>query len=151
MSTRFTKIAVTVAAACCVLGFVVYSSFGDAQYYKMVNEVMEKPEAWVGKDLKVHGFVEAGSIDEKIVDQRVTRTFILENHGRRITVRNHGPKPDTFKDLSEVVAEGKIQLEGDQYVLESTNLMAKCPSKYQGAAGNKHLGETQQPLFGGNK
>jgi cytochrome c-type biogenesis protein CcmE len=147
MQNRSAKIALTVGMVLAVAGFVIYSSVGDAQYYKMVDEVMAKPQGWVEKDLKVHGFVEPGSIQEKIVEQRVTRTFVLENKGKRILVKHHGPKPDTFRDMSEVVAEGRLELDGDQYVLTASNLMAKCPSKYQGAAGNKKLGEADKPLF----
>ena len=58
---------------------------------------------------------------------------VLEHKGKRIKVRNKGPKPDSFKDKSEVVAEGRIVEENGEPVLVATNLMAKCPSKYEGA------------------
>jgi cytochrome c-type biogenesis protein CcmE len=87
--------------------------------------------------MKVHGYVEPGSIDERVVDQETIRTFVLENNGKRIRVRNKGPKPDSFKDKSEVVAEGKIIEENGEPILVATNLMAKCPSKYEGAPKDK--------------
>ena len=54
-----------------------------------------------------------------------------------LLVRNKGPKPDSFRDRSEVVAEGKMIDENGAPVLVATSLMAKCPSKYQGASKDK--------------
>jgi cytochrome c-type biogenesis protein CcmE len=131
------KIILTVAIVVGGAGFFFYSSRSHTSYYKMVDEVTAAPDTWEGKVLKVHGWVEAGSIKEEVVDQEMHRTFILEHKGRRIVVRNTGPKPDTFKDKAEVVAEGRIVLENGEPVLVATNLMAKCPSKYEGANREK--------------
>ena len=150
MKKNVTKLLATVAVIAAGTGFLIYSSMGHAQYYKMVDELMTQPgqsgettvdERWVGKTMRVHGYVEAGSIKEDIVAQKTVRTFTLEHKGKTIKVKHEGPKPDTFKDLSEVVAKGTIVKEGDRYVLEATELMAKCPSKYEGAPGNKNLGK----------
>ena len=82
-------------------------------------------------DFKIHGFVEAGTIKEEIVGQKTKRTFILQYEGKRILVKNEGPKPDTFRDLAEVVAKGRLVQDNGEYVLEANELMAKCPSKYE--------------------
>lgn len=131
------KVVLTVAIGLGVTGFFFHSSRKHTSHYKMVDEVAVAPDHWNGKQLKVHGWVEAGSIVEKVVDQEMHRTFVLEHKGRRIAVRNTGPKPDTFRDKSEVVAEGKVVLENGEPVLLATNLMAKCPSKYEGANRDK--------------
>jgi cytochrome c-type biogenesis protein CcmE len=131
------KIVLSAAIGLGVVGFFFHSSRSHTSYYKMVDEVAAAPDTWDGKVLKVHGWVEAGTIVEKIVDQEMHRTFVLEHKGQRIEVRNTGPKPDTFRDKSEVVAEGKIILENGEPVLIATNLMAKCPSKYEGANREK--------------
>ena len=115
--------------------------------------------SWADKELKVHGWVEAGSITEKVVNQETHRTFILQKGGKKIRVFSSGPKPDTFKDQSEVVATGHlvpaaqmkdlaqslgVALESDMpYVVDSTELMAKCPSKYDGAQVNKQKLDNQ--------
>jgi len=135
------KVLLSVAILAGVVGFFRYTARGHTSHYKMVDEVMVSYGSWVGKPLKVHGYVEPGSIDEKVVDQETIRTFVLEHKGKRIKVRNKGPKPDSFKDKSEVVAEGKIVEENGEPVLEATNLMAKCPSKYQGAPKDKLFDE----------
>jgi len=131
------KVGITIAILAGVVGFFKYSARGHTSHYKMVDEVMLSYGQWVGKPMKVHGWVEAGSIDEKIVDQETVRAFVLEHKGKRILVRNKGPKPDSFRDKSEVVAEGKIIEENGQPVLVADNLMAKCPSKYEGAPREK--------------
>jgi cytochrome c-type biogenesis protein CcmE len=127
------KVLLSIAVLALVVGFFRYTARGHTSHYKMVDEVMVAWGSWVQKPLKVHGWVEPGSIDEKVIDQETVRTFVLEHKGKRISVRNKGPKPDSFKDKSEVVAEGKIVEENGEPVLEATNLMAKCPSKYEGA------------------
>jgi cytochrome c-type biogenesis protein CcmE len=151
------KIILTVAVAIGGVGFFVRSSFSSAQHYMMVDDLLASDQAsWADKELKVHGWVEAGSIHESVVDQETHRTFILQKGGKKIRIFSAGPKPDTFKDQSEVVATGHliqaakmkelanslgVAIESDMpYVVDSTELMAKCPSKYDGARVN------QQPL-----
>lgn len=146
MKTPLIKVMLTVAIVAGGIGFLVHSSMGNAQYYKMVDELMTEPGKWDGKTLRVHGYVEAGSIKEEIVSQKTVRTFVLEHKGQSIRVMHEGPKPDTFKDLSEVVAKGTIVEKDGQYMLHATELMAKCPSKYEGAGQNKDLGQ-QQKVF----
>ena len=110
---------------------LIYSSLAEAEYYKHVNEVTIEPARWVDKALKVHGFVEPGSIEEKIEGQATVRTFYLQYDGEHIRVKHVGPKPDTFRDLAEVVAKGTLHSQPDGVELEATELMAKCPSKYE--------------------
>lgn len=140
------KIVLTAAVAVGGIAFVLRSS-ASAERYFHVEELMAKelPE-WTGKELKVHGIVEAGTIIEKIANQETQRTFVLQSKGKKIRVFSSGPKPDTFKDESEVVATGhlvpvadmkataealKVAIESDMpYVVRASELMAKCPSKY---------------------
>jgi len=156
------KIVLTAAVAVGGVGFLVRSSVSSAQHYKMVDDLLSSDlSSWKDKELKVHGWVESGSIVEKVVNQETHRTFLLQKGGKKIRVFSVGPKPDTFKDQSEVVATGHlvpaaqvkelasslgVALESDmQWVVDSSELMAKCPSKYDGANVNKQLLET--PTF----
>jgi cytochrome c-type biogenesis protein CcmE len=148
------KIVLTAAVAVFGVGFLVKSSVSSAQHYKMVDDLLQSDlGSWKDKELKVHGWVESGSIVEKIVTQETHRTFLLQKGGKKIRVFSAGPKPDTFKDQSEVVATGHlmpaaqmkplaeslgISIESDMpYVVDATELMAKCPSKYDGARVNQ--------------
>ena len=159
-----TKIALTAAVAVGGGGFLVYSSTSHAQHYEMVDKLLDKGlDNFKSKQLKVHGFVEAGSIVEATVNQETRRTFVLQKNGKKIRIFSTGPTPDTFKDQSEVVATGRLLPSADVQkladdicantktnvacpirtvaeqlmVVDSTELMAKCPSKYEGANVNK--------------
>ena len=160
------KIGLTAAVVMGGGGFLVLSSKSHAQHYEMVDQLLAKGlDKYEGKQLKVHGFVEAGSIHTATVNQETRRTFVLQKEGKKVRVFVTGPVPDTFKDASEVVASGRLvpaetmQAVADQIcanatpeqkvgcpvrtdaeapkVVDATELMAKCPSKYEGATSNK--------------
>ena len=122
------------------MGFLLYSSVDAAEHYKHVDDLIAEAEKFSGKTLRVHGYVQPGSIQESIVGKKTKRTFVLEYRGQQITVRSEGPKPDTFRDQAEVVAKGQLVSEGGALVLNATELSAKCPSKYQGATRTKEYG-----------
>jgi cytochrome c-type biogenesis protein CcmE len=132
----------------------------------MVDNLLAKGlDTFKGKELKVHGLVETGTIATATVSQETRRTFVLQKGGKKIRVFVTGPVPDTFKDASEVVATGRLVKASDMQtvaddicakakesdkgdcpvradaeqpmVVEATELMAKCPSKYKGADSNK--------------
>lgn len=134
---RSLKILITAVVVIGAVGILRYSARGHTSRYKMVDEVVVAPDQWTGAPLQVHGWVEPGSIVEEVVGQEMIRTFILEARGQRLLVRNRGPKPDSFRDRSEVVAEGRLVIEDGVPVLEASSLMAKCPSKYHGAAKDR--------------
>lgn len=156
-NSTLAKIALTAAVAVAGVGFFVRSTLGHTTHYKMVDELMASGDLgkWEGKDIKVHGWVEAGSIKTEVVNQETHRTFLLQKGGKKIRIFTSGPVPDTFKDQSEVVATGvimaaakkkelaaslKVPMEADlAYIVEAKELQAKCPSKYQGAQANKDL------------
>jgi cytochrome c-type biogenesis protein CcmE len=135
----------------------VNSGIGSTQEYMLLDELLAGGELsrYEGREMKVHGWVVAGSIKEKVIDQQTIRTFVIHKGGKKIRVFSRGPKPDTFQDQSEVVATGRIvpsanvkaiatqldiKLETDMaHVVEATELQAKCPSKYDGAQVNKNL------------
>lgn len=151
------KIGLTALVAVAGVGFFVKSTMGHTTHYKMVDDLMASGDLaqWKGKEIKVHGWVLAGSIKQEVVNQETYRTFVLQRGGKKIRVFSSGPVPDTFKDQSEVVATGEIiaantktdlakslgvTLEADlAYVVDAKELQAKCPSKYEGAQANKDL------------
>lgn len=121
-------------------GFLIYSSLENAEYYEFVDKVAAKPGEYVGKDLKLHGYVVAGSIDDHIEGDRKEQYFVLQKEGKEIRVHHTGPKPDNLKPRSEVVAQGRLIDKGNgELLFEATELMAKCPSKYEGAQSQKEL------------
>lgn len=98
---------------------------GEASYYKHVDEVMPNPAAWYGKPMNLHGFVVPGSIQRRpnTLDYR----FQIKNGDQVVLANYTGIIPDTFKDESEVVLTGKLETSN---TFTTTEVMAKCPSKY---------------------
>jgi cytochrome c-type biogenesis protein CcmE len=155
------KLGITVMVAAGGLGFLAYSSTAQAQHYLMVDELIDGGASrWRESELKVHGWVAAGTIVQVVIDQEMRQTFVLENAGRRIRVFSHGPMPDTFKDGAEVIATGRladprprqpaadamcaghvagcpVRADAEQaWILDATDISAKCAS-YYGVGANK--------------
>jgi cytochrome c-type biogenesis protein CcmE len=143
------KLAVT-ALALTGLGFLVKSSIDSGQHMDNVDDLTAAGhfDQWSGRELKVAGWVQAGTIVEKVVGQETYRTFVARGMtGRTMRVFASGPKPDTFADNSEVVATGfivpaaqlrlqaqrlSVPVDAAGYVVDASDLSAKCPSKYEG-------------------
>jgi cytochrome c-type biogenesis protein CcmE len=141
---------VLLGAGLLVAAFVLYSSDGvTCPRYVMVDELVAGGMAAdVGKQLQVHGFVEPGTIVDRVIEGEVHRTFRLYHAGKRLRVFLTGPTPDFFRDDSEVIAEGRlveaskladlaadlhVPLESDLEVgFDATDVLGKCPGKYDG-------------------
>ncbi len=154
-TTTIVKLALSVLVVVAGVTLVVRSTAGSASHYFMVDDLYATGDLgqWKGVQMKVHGTVVPASVQERVVAQETIRTFVLEMKGKRIRVFNRGPKPDTFKDQAEVVATGLIlpraelasfaasldtRIEPEMaYVVDATDLMAKCPGHYEGARANK--------------
>jgi cytochrome c-type biogenesis protein CcmE len=133
MTSRTIKILLTVAVIGGGAGVLLFSSLSETMaYYKHVEEVTAAPASFEGKDLQVHGYVAAGSLNKRI-EGHVTRTdFVIESGGERIAVTTTAIIPDTFKETGEVVAKGKLVKQSDgSYDLHADEIVAKCPSKYE--------------------
>jgi cytochrome c-type biogenesis protein CcmE len=132
MSHKATKIGATVLVLSVAFGALLYSSLGEAlQQYKYVDEVMAAPQEWDGKPLKLHGFVVPNSIGRK--RDTVEYRFDIERNGKTVRAFYTGTPPDQFKDDAEVVLTGVLR--GDEF--HSTEMQAKCPSKYEDRAPTK--------------
>ena len=138
MNHKAVKIGLTVAVLTLALGGLLWSTLSEGtEYYKHVDEVMTNPSQWQGKHLQLHGYVVPGSIQKRLSKEsgRLEYRFKEINCGQEIDVYYAGVVPDTFKDGAEVVTKG--ELDGSSF--HSTEVMAKCPSKYQASAGPSNL------------
>jgi cytochrome c-type biogenesis protein CcmE len=143
------KLALT-ALALTGVGFLVKSSIDSGQHMDNVDDLTAAGhfEQWNGHEMKVAGWVQPGSIVERVVAQETYRTFVIRGMtGRTMRVFSAGPKPDTFRDNSQVVATGylvpapQLRMQAERltvpvdvaaYVVDASDLSAKCPSKYEG-------------------
>jgi cytochrome c-type biogenesis protein CcmE len=115
---------VVIAAALIWLGFVGFQE--SKAYYVTVDEYRSMQGSRDGKTLKLAGEVIAGSIDRA----KSPMEFVLGNQDKTIRVRYVGKDiiPDTFKDGTKALVEGKAGPDG---VFRATHIEAKCASKYE--------------------
>ena len=131
MSHKAAKIGLTSLVLTLAFGGLLYSTLGEsAQYYKHVDEVMVQPDAWFGKPLQIHGFAKNVSRKRDSLEYR----FEMESNGQIVRASYTGIVPDTFKDEAEVVLQGQLTSSGFQ--VKPNGVVAKCPSKYEAAAGS---------------
>lgn len=119
---------VSIGIVVCSLGFLVYTGLNaNMVYYFHVDEFLTKAPALQGETVKVNGKVVEGTIAKSQMDYRFTICGF--QHENRLNVEYHGVVPDTFKDGSDVVVEGK--LDPQTRVFRASTLLAKCPTKYE--------------------
>ena len=140
MTHRYIKIGITALVLVSAFSFLMWTTLRDGtEYFKHVDEVMADRQAWEGKPLQLHGYVIPGSILQRpnTLDYR----FKVQNNpiragepGNVVSVTYSGIVPDTFKGEAEVVLHGKLGPEG--FHTDPNGVIAKCPSKYEAAAGS---------------
>jgi len=113
--------------------YVVFSSMsggngaaGGVSYFLTASEARAQLAALDGKAVRVKGNVIVGSY--KNVAGSSDHRFDIEEKGAVVHVKYEGPLPDVFKEGVEVVAEGTIDAQAN---LKATEVVAKCPSKYE--------------------
>jgi len=99
-------------------------------YSKLVNEVMEDPDRYRGRELRVEGQLRQGSVIFE-AEPACEHRFVLEREGHELPVRF--PRcvvPDTFRDdmPMDVVVQGQLQAD-DTFL--ANEVIPRCPSKYE--------------------
>jgi cytochrome c-type biogenesis protein CcmE len=122
---------VVVAGALIWLGFVGFQE--SKAYYITVDEYGSMKGTLEGKTLKLAGEVVAGSVDRA----KSPMEFAIGNQNTMIRVRYVGKDiiPDTFKDGTKALVEGKADADG---IFQATHIEAKCASKYEAEYDRKN-------------
>ena len=106
------------------------SQASDALVYsKLVHEVMNAPDDFKGRELRVEGDLKQGSI--KFRENPCEWRFVISKQGREMPVRF--PQcivPDTFKDGMGLTVTVQGKLTGDGQFL-ANQVIPRCPSKYE--------------------
>jgi len=115
---------IVVAAALVWLGIVGFQE--SKSYYVTVDEYASSKGTLEGKTLKLAGEVVPGSIDRT----KPQLEFVIGNQDKKIRVQYIGKEiiPDTFKDGTKALVEGKATPEG---IFQANHIEAKCASKYE--------------------
>lgn len=113
---------------------LMFSSAGDASIYAIkVDQLVAQKEKYEDRTVRAQGFLVKGSLMKR--DNPCEYRFKIHSEGTQLPVRyKNCVVPDTFRDVPnidvEVTAEGKLAAAGGEY-LEASQIMAKCPSKYE--------------------
>lgn len=103
-----------------------------AVYAKTVDQLVAEKGRLAGRAVRVEGNLVKGSLVHQEVPCEYR--FEMENAGAKVPVRYANcVVPDTFRDVPgmdvKVTVEGKLSAETGRF--EATQVMAKCPSKYE--------------------
>jgi cytochrome c-type biogenesis protein CcmE len=103
---------------------------GTQLYYLEVEEYVGSP---VSGTVRLSGYVAEGSIERDDAGLAVRFQMRSEDGEQSVPVsydprKGGGRVPDTFKEGSQVVVTGSADESG---VFHATQLLAKCPSKYE--------------------
>jgi cytochrome c-type biogenesis protein CcmE len=124
---------------------IITSIRSTSEYYLTVPEVNARQTELAGQSLRVAGRVKAGTIEW--VPATLTLKFaiypipgaptdaavkpVADSEPATFRVISAGePKPDMFAPDRDVIVEGKLGSDG---VIEATQVMTSCPSKYRPA------------------
>lgn len=113
---------------CIAVGGLVFAALGGSiDYYNTIGELKERGE--FGETVKVRGVVMEDSLEFN--SEIGEYTFVLydeENTAETLAISFSHALPDSFKEGTGVVAQGKLS--EDQHFVASS-LLVSCPSKYQ--------------------
>lgn len=124
MSKKKKRIIITSAIIIILLGYLVYSAMGSTfLYYKTVSE-LKSDSSLVGSSARIGGKVVKGSFKKSSSPYEFKITDGKEN----VTIVYDGSLPASFRDGTEVIAEGVYQKNGE---FKAKSVLVKCPSKYQ--------------------
>jgi cytochrome c-type biogenesis protein CcmE len=108
------------------LAYLAYTGVQESKsYYVTIKELQGMGNSAYSKRLRVAGNVQPGSIKR----DGTKVEFVLVENDKTLSVIYGGtePPPDTFKDNSQALADGRFDRDGKFYAKQ---LQAKCASKY---------------------
>jgi cytochrome c-type biogenesis protein CcmE len=130
----YAKFGLLVVAILGTLGWLAAGGINETKtYYMEIKEVKALGPAAIDKGrLRVGGDVQKDSIVREGKEVR----FVLTQNDLKLPVIYTGtePLPDTFRDGSQALADGKMRPDG---VLQASKIQAKCASKYEGKPSYK--------------
>ena len=109
-----------------LLGYLAYTGVQDSKsYYVTIKELHKMGDGAYSKRLRVAGNVKPGSI--KRVGTHVQFVLVEEDQTLAVDYSGTEAPPDTFKDDSQALADGRFDHDG---TFHAKQLQAKCASKY---------------------
>ena len=128
---KYGKFAVLIVVILGTLGWLAIAGSGEAKsYYNTIAELRQMGPDAAKKRVRVAGDIEANSIKRNGGEV----AFVLVEQSQKLNVVYNGsePLPDTFRDGSQALAEGKMGPDG---AFHAAKIQAKCASKYAAKPG----------------
>jgi cytochrome c-type biogenesis protein CcmE len=142
---------VVIAAA--LLYLLISSTVAGSQYFMTVEELQTQRAEFVGKNVRMSGAVLGDSIqydpktlsltfdiaqipgDHRVIKemggmQKVLEAAAADPNAKRMTIHYTGAKPDLLQPAAQAIISGSLDSAG---VFQATELLLKCPSKYESA------------------
>lgn len=126
-ASRYLRFGSAISIIVVALAYLAYTGVEQSKsYYVTIQELRTMDDARHTKRLRVAGDVQPGSIKRKGTQVE----FVLVEQGQTLPVIYKGTEapPDTFKDDSQALVEGRFDRDG---VFRAHHLQAKCASKYE--------------------
>ncbi len=136
-----------------VIYLIVSSTRASAQYFVTIDELMADKSKNMNRDLRVSGAVMGDSVkydaatlklsftvanvpgdNNQIEAQgglaKVLHTAVVDPNSTKMSVVYVGPKPDLLRNEAQAIMTGRL---GDDGVFYASELLLKCPTKYEEA------------------
>jgi cytochrome c-type biogenesis protein CcmE len=138
---KYIRFGAAMAIILVALGYLAWTGVEQSKSYYVTLQELQTLDGRYEKRLRVAGNVVPGSIHRQ--GSRVQ--FQLKENDLVLPIEYYGTEapPDTFKDDSQALAEGKYGRDG---VFHANQLQAKCASKYA-----PKQNPTEQPATGTQK
>jgi cytochrome c-type biogenesis protein CcmE len=118
-------ILVLVAIVLLVIGYLAFSSVGNALvYYLTPTELLARGDAAVGETVRLGGLVQAGSVSGPATDL----TFIVSDGENGIQVHSTVAPTRSFREGSGAVVEGALGTDG---IFEANQVIVKHDENYE--------------------
>jgi len=148
------KLIIGIAVIVIALGYLVISStLSGSQYFMTVEELQAQKAELVGKNVRMSGAVLGETIqydpqtlqlsfqvaqipgDHREIEamggmQKVLADAVANPNAAKMTTYYKGARPDVLKDEAQAIITGSLDANGD---FQATELLLKCPSKYEAA------------------
>ncbi len=113
--------------AVAAIAYLVVSGMRGATLYSLtIPELHTRGAAAVGQGVRVSGILDGSSVVWDAESLRLSFTIMQGEEALPVVYR--GAKPEMFRDGAEVIAEGKLAVDG---TFHAGKLLLKCPSKYE--------------------
>ena len=123
------KLIIAVVVLTLAIGYLVFSSVrSSSAYYMTIGELKAGGPSLEDKKVRVVGTLVGDSVEWDA--RQLQLDFDIIDDSGQLLVSYKGARPDMFQDGAETIVEGKYA--GGTF--QATNLLLKCPSKYEEAA-----------------